>query len=155
MKRLVLAWAVTAVAATGAAVAVLGLLGGGLIGSSGHVLHPAEVRAALTTATSLTSPSAVPPTEDPLSSSPPSATPPAAESQGGLIRSLGGTVVASCDGDLVTLRSWSPAQGYSVDDHVEAGPAHRAKVEFEPDEGEDVELEIACTAGRPVLLRRH
>ncbi|MFG1702387.1 hypothetical protein ACFLIM_04260 [Nonomuraea sp. M3C6] len=138
MKRLVLAWAVTAVAATGAAVAVLGLLGTGLTGSSSHVLSPAEVRAALTTAT-------------PRTVAAPTGTP-AQASQGKLIRSAGGTVIASCDGDQVTLRSWSPAQGYSVDG-VEAGPAREAKVEFEPDEGEEVELKIICSGGQPVTLR--
>jgi hypothetical protein len=136
MKRLVLAWAATAVAATGASVAVLGLLGNGLTGTSGHVLGEAEVRAALATATAR------------------AVTPPTGASaqarQGKLIRSAGGTVVAGCDGDQVSLRSWSPAQGYSVDG-VEPGPASSAKVEFEPDEGEDVELTIICTGGQPVV----
>ncbi|MFG6190827.1 hypothetical protein [Nonomuraea sp. JJY05] len=138
MKRLVLAWAATAVAATGAAVAVLTLLGTGLTGDSGHVLSPAEVRAALNTATqrATATPSA------------PTGTPPQ-PTQGKLIRTAGGTVIASCEGDLITLRSWSPAQNYSVD-QVEPGPARRAKVEFEPEEGAEVELEIECSAGRPV-----
>jgi hypothetical protein len=138
MKRLVLAWAVTAVAATGAAVAVLGLLGTGLTGSSSHVLSPAEVRAALVTAT-------------PRAVTAPSGTPSQAP-HGRLIRTAGGTVIASCDGDQITLRSWSPAQDYSVDG-VEPGPAPRAKVEFEPDEGEEVELTIVCSGGQPVSLQ--
>jgi hypothetical protein len=59
-------------------------------------------------------------------------------------------VIASCDaGGLVTLRSWSPAQDYSVDE-VESGPAREAKVEFEPDEGEELELKITCVGGVPV-----
>ncbi|MFI6734507.1 hypothetical protein ACIBI9_16385 [Nonomuraea sp. NPDC050451] len=138
MKRLVLAWAATAVAATSAAVAVLTLLGTGLTGDSGHVLSPAEVRAALNTATQRATgtPSAA-------TGTPPQTT------QGKLIRTAGGTVIASCEGDLVTLRSWSPAQNYSVD-QVEPGPARTAKVEFEPEEGTEVELEIECSAGRPV-----
>ncbi|MBF8185330.1 hypothetical protein ITP53_06180 [Nonomuraea sp. K274] len=135
MKRLVLAWAVTAVAATGVAVAVLGLLGTGLTGGSSHVLSQAEVRAALATVT-------------PRTVTAPSGTPSQAP-QGKLIRSAGGTVIASCDGDQITLRSWSPAQDYSVD-HVEPGPGHEAKVEFELDDGEEVELEITCAGGQPV-----
>ncbi|MGN9838032.1 hypothetical protein ACTMTI_07910 [Nonomuraea sp. H19] len=132
--RLVLAWAATAVAATGASLAVLGLLGTGITGTSSHVLSEAEVRAALTTA-------------GPRAAVTPG-TAPAQTSQGKLIRSAGGTVIASCAGDQVTLRSWSPAQGYSTDG-VEPGPAREATVEFEPDEGEDVELTITCTGGQP------
>lgn len=136
MKKLILAWAATALAATGAAVAVLGLLGNSLTGTDSHVLTQPEIRSALATAATR---AAV--TESPA---------PSQTSQSKLIRSAGGTVIASCDGDLVTLRSWSPAQDYSVD-KVEPGPAREAKVEFEPGEGEDVELKITCAAGVPVL----
>ncbi|MGW3344756.1 hypothetical protein ACWDA3_15695 [Nonomuraea rubra] len=135
MKKLVVAWVVTALAATVAAVAVLGLLGNGLTGTDSHVLSRDDVRAALATATTRAAVTA---------SAAPSGT-----SQGRLIRSAGGTVIASCDGDLVTLRSWSPAQDYSVDE-VEPGPAREAKVEFEPDEGEELELKITCAGGVPV-----
>ncbi|QYC39718.1 hypothetical protein Nocox_10495 [Nonomuraea coxensis DSM 45129] len=137
MKRYLLAWAATAVVATGTSLAVLGLVGTGVTGASGHVLSEEDVSAALATATLRAA-----------------ATPPAAPErtqQGRLIRSAGGTVIASCDGDLVTLRSWSPAQDYSVDG-VEPGPAAEAKVEFEPREGEEIELKIGCAAGRPVQI---
>ncbi|MGW0196937.1 hypothetical protein [Nonomuraea sp. NPDC003201] len=146
MKRLVLAWAATAVAATGAAVAVLTLLGTGLTGDSGHVLSPAEVRAALNTATQRATGT---PAGTPAGEATPTAGTPPQTAQGKLIRTAGGTVIASCEGDLVTLRSWSPAQNYSVD-QVEPGPARKAKVEFEPEEGAEVELKIECSAGRPV-----
>jgi hypothetical protein len=146
MKKLVLAWAATAVAATGAAVGVLGLLGTGLTGASSHVLSQAEIRAALTTATSraATSPAVSPPAVTPSGVATPSQTAP-----GKLIHSAGGTVIASCDGDQVTLRSWSPAQDYSVD-KVEPGPARESKVKFEPHDGHDVELRITCSGGQPV-----
>ncbi|NUO99030.1 MAG: hypothetical protein HOV96_36660 [Nonomuraea sp.] len=134
MKRLVLAWVVTAVAATGAAVAVLGLLGTGVTGTSSRVLSGPEVRAALATATPRTA------------SAPPATSSPA---QDKLMRTPGGTVIASCSGGQVTLRSWSPAQGYKVDG-VEPGPAAEAKVEFEPEEGEEIELKITCTPAGPV-----
>ncbi|MFI7125388.1 hypothetical protein ACIBQ1_06810 [Nonomuraea sp. NPDC050153] len=143
MKRLVLAWAATAVVATGAAVAVLALLGTGLTGDSGHVLSQAEVSAALNTAAQRTPSDAV------NAATPTSTGTPPQTAQGRLIRTEGGTVIASCAGDLVTLRSWSPAQNYSVDS-VEPGPARKAKVEFEPEEGAEVELKIECSEGRPV-----
>ncbi|MEU5860554.1 MULTISPECIES: hypothetical protein [unclassified Nonomuraea] len=133
MKRLVLAWAVTAAAATGTAVAVLGLLGTEVTGTSSRVLSGPEVRAALSTATAR----AVTPM--PRTS---------ARAQDRLMRTEAGTVIASCSGGLVTLRSWSPAQGYSVDG-VEPGPAQEAKVEFEPEDGKEVELKIFCTPEGP------
>lgn len=149
MKRLVVAWAATALAATGAAVAVIGLLGNGITGTDGHVLDAGEVRSALATAATRTPTATAAPTAAPTSTGAPSATP-SRTAREKLIRSAGGTVIASCDGDLVTLRSWSPAQDYSVDG-VDAGPAREAKVEFEPDEGEDVELTIVCSGGSPVV----
>lgn len=136
MKRLVAAWAATAVAATGAAVAVLGLLGNGLTGTDRHVLAPEEVRAELATATARATAAPVP-TASPTG-------------QSRLIRSAGGTVIAACEDGRVTLRSWSPAQGYKVDS-VDPGPDHEAKVEFEPDDGEEVELKIVCSDGAPVV----
>jgi serine/threonine-protein kinase len=135
MKRLVLYWAVAAVAVTSTSVAVLGLLGTGITGTSARVLSQDEVRAALSTATPRAAGAPV--------------VPPARTGQEKLVRSAGGTVIASCDGDEVTLRSWSPAQGYSVDG-VEPGPADEASVEFEPNDGEDVELTITCAGGLPV-----
>ncbi|MEU4230712.1 hypothetical protein AB0F17_41025 [Nonomuraea sp. NPDC026600] len=142
MKRFVLAWAATALAATGAAVAVLGLLGGVLTGTSGRVLSQGEIRAALSTATVR-----APGTAAPAASASPRG--------GGFIRTAGGTVIASCAGGLVTLRSWSPAQGYSVDD-VDPGPRQQAMVEFEADEDEggDVDVRIGCSGDQPITLPR-
>ncbi|NUW37510.1 septum formation initiator [Nonomuraea sp. SMC257] len=149
MKRYVVAWAATAAAATGAAVAVLGLLGGSLTAGSGRVLDRDDVRAALASATARPRPTgtAAAPTGGPAPS--PGTAAPAAG--GRLLQTAGGTVIASCEGDRVRLRSWSPAQGFSVDG-VEPGPALRAKVEFEPEEGDEVEVAIVCSGGRPVSL---
>jgi hypothetical protein len=105
------------------------------------VLSQAEVRAALATASA-------PALHAPAASSAPAY-------GGKVIRTAGGTVIASCVGGMVTLRSWSPAQGYSVDD-ADPGPRQEAKVEFDADadEGEDVEVRIACSGGEPVTLPR-
>ncbi|NUW40385.1 hypothetical protein [Nonomuraea rhodomycinica] len=160
MKRYVVAWAATAAAATGAAVAVLGLLGGSLTAGSGRVLDRDDVRAALASATARPHPTGtgIPaPSPDTPASSPatpePSPGTSAPAAGGRLLQTAGGTVIASCEGDRVRLRSWSPAQGFSVDG-VEPGPALRAKVEFEPEEGEEVEVTIVCSGGRPVSLPR-
>lgn len=138
MKKLALAWVLTALAATAAAVAVLGLLGGSLAGAGGHVMSGEEVHAALAGAPS-----------PPVSPGVPSR----AAGQAKVISTAGGTVIASCEGGLVQVRSWSPAQGYAVDD-VDAEPDDTVKVEFESDNAEDVEVEIGCANGVPVTLQR-
>ncbi|NUR86845.1 MAG: septum formation initiator, partial [Nonomuraea sp.] len=73
------------------------------------------------------------------------------EATGGtLIRTAGGTVTAACVGGRPVLRSWSPAQGYSVDDVDQ----DKGEVKFEPEEGDEVEVRLVCQGGVPVMLRR-
>jgi hypothetical protein len=150
MKRFVVAWVATAIAATGAAVAALGLVSGALTGTSGQVMSQDEARAALATRTHSASPSATPAVPR-TPATPQTATATPGPPEGELIRTPGGTVIASCSGGLVTLRSWSPAQGYSVDG-VEPGPGREAELEFEAGEGEDVELKLGCSGDHPIRL---
>lgn len=56
--------------------------------------------------------------------------------------SLGGSVIVRCSRDLAYLMSWSPEQGYQVDD-VRRGPAPEVTVEFE-DADEEVRLRVWC-----------
>ncbi|MGC5011513.1 hypothetical protein ACLQ2R_12175 [Streptosporangium sp. DT93] len=70
--------------------------------------------------------------------------PAASAGKSGVIDTAGGRVIARCQNALVTLRSWSPAQGFQADD-VERGPASRAYVEFESEERE-VKVEVYCAA---------
>lgn len=138
MTRLVLAWGTVALAVAAAVVAVLSLLGGSL-SARGHVMSQEEVRAALALASPRTSTAAaVPSTRSSVR-------------RLVVLNTEGGTVVASCAGGLVTLRSWSPAQGYSIDE-AEPGPATVAKVEFDGDDREDAEARVGCSGGRPVML---
>jgi hypothetical protein len=66
-----------------------------------------------------------------------------------VITSAGGTVVARCTADgLVELLSWSPAQGFRVD-NAERGPAREVKVEFESGD-DDIEVKIRCVDGVPM-----
>ncbi|GAA0929006.1 hypothetical protein GCM10009560_32540 [Nonomuraea longicatena] len=150
VKRLVIAWLVVALAATGAAVAVLGLLGGSITGGNGHVMTQAEARAQLATVPAGGGPAraqTVTPTVRPGGTGAP-----AVQS---VIRTAGGTVIASCSGGQVSLRNWSPYQGFSADDQA-PGPADRLTVEFDRDDGadngEDVEVVVGCSAGQPVTL---
>ncbi|GAB2461612.1 hypothetical protein GCM10027187_32010 [Streptosporangium sandarakinum] len=104
---------------------------------------PAEDPAAPTA----TGPSATPTAVSVTPATPAPTAPTAAGSPPGhsrLIATAGGNVIARCDGGLVTLRSWSPAQGFHVD-KVDRGPDRRARVEFESESGE-VKVEVRCSA---------
>ena len=146
---------------------VIGLLGEPLTTSALRPLSSAEIDEALAG----TTPQAVAaPAADPASTSAPRPRPrpprvrpsapgpvPASPSasaepvtgRSGVIDTAGGSVIARCEDGLVTLRAWSPAQGFHVD-KVERGPADRARVEFESDETK-AKVEVRCSAdGSPV-----
>jgi len=170
-RRLLLAvagWLFTAVVATATGIAVIGLLGRTLAGGTGDVLSAREADEALARVESsprpsrpsavpssppASSPEATPAPSAEVTTPPPVATPapeatPAAVSR--VITTRGGSVVARCEGGRVTLRSWSPAQGYVVDD-VDPGPDDSAQVKFERGDDEDeVEIEVRCSAEGPV-----
>ncbi|NSC22919.1 hypothetical protein FM076_17770 [Streptomyces albus subsp. chlorinus] len=63
-----------------------------------------------------------------------------------------GTALAECrtDARTVKLLSWTPAEGYSVDD-VDPGPARSADVELEPaaDGAADPTVHVRCLHGKP------
>ncbi|RBQ14777.1 hypothetical protein DP939_39075 [Spongiactinospora rosea] len=144
-RRLALAaagWLGTAVAATTAGVALIGLLGGTLTGPAGGPLSEEQVRRML--AQPAGTPRGVP--SAPVSGPAPG--------PGTLISTEGGTLVARCSGGMVTLGSLTPAQGYAVDD-VDAGPVARARAEFETGDTE-IRVEVRCDAsGKPAhTIRR-
>jgi hypothetical protein len=86
---------------------------------------------------------------DPSASPAPSTSAEPVTGRSGVIDTAGGSVIARCEDGLVTLRAWSPAQGFHVD-KVERGPADRARVEFKSDET-DAKVEVRCSAdGSPV-----
>jgi hypothetical protein len=151
----VLGWLATAGVATGLGIVLIGLFDRALVGPAGRTLSAEEVRQALATpAPTVSSPTrqpAAPPVDAPTptpESTPAPARSPAPRAVSRVITTPGGSVVASCTDGLVTLRSWTPAQGYQVDD-VEREPGRRVKVEFERGEAE-VKVEIACGVdGRP------
>ncbi|MEU8174796.1 hypothetical protein AB0C14_18115 [Microbispora hainanensis] len=165
-SRLALAvagWLLAAALATGTGVAVLGLLGRPLTGPAERLMTAEEIRLALARNTpsntpggtpGAASPAAVPSGEAPAV---PSGvrTPGAAPATGRrLVSTDAGSVIARCDGELVRLQSWTPAQGFEVDD-VDPGPDDRARVKFESDE-DRLEVEVRCSGGVPVpRITRH
>jgi hypothetical protein len=133
-------WLAAAVLSTGVTLAAVSSIGTGIFGSSAGPLDRQEINEALATPDPTGSPTEPDPAE-------PAPTDPVAEPS--VITSAGGTVVARCAADdLVELLSWSPAQGFSVD-NAEHGPAREVEVEFES-EDDDVEVKIRCVDGVPV-----
>lgn len=149
-------WLGAAALATGVTLAAVSSIGTGIFGSSAGPLDRAEIDRALAAQSTPTAPN---PTESPESSptgtAEPSPTPaptpdagtttPAAEPT--VITTEGGTAVARCVEGLVELLSWSPAQGYRVD-NADRGPDQTVEVEFESSDHE-VEVEIHCEDGVP------
>ncbi|MEU6427894.1 hypothetical protein ABZ860_18560 [Microbispora sp. NPDC046973] len=157
-SRLALAvagWLLAAALATGTGVAVLGLLGRPLTGPAERPMTAEEIRLALARDTpGPPSPASTPAVAAPADP-PGGETPKAAPATGRRLVSTGaGSLIARCDGGLVRLQSWTPAQGYEVDD-VDPGPDDRARVKFESDEGR-LEVEVRCAGGVPVpRITRH
>lgn len=94
--------------------------------------------------------SATPPGSTPSPSRTPStpSTPSKPTSDRSTLRFTGGTATVECRGDgTVYLVSWSPADGFHIDEDVERGPGAVARLEAEPsddDEREDLPYEIGC-----------
>ncbi|MFE6160782.1 hypothetical protein ACFQ7F_17930 [Streptomyces sp. NPDC056486] len=91
------------------------------------------------------------PTPTPSVSSPSSSAPSEKASDRSTLRFTGGTATVECRADgTVYLVSWSPADGFHIDDDVERGPAAVARLEAEPsddDEQDDLPYEIRCGEG--------
>jgi len=94
--------------------------------------------------------------EQPTPSSPPAASPTStagtANPGGTVLTSKGGEVVATCQSAGAYLLSWSPSQGYEVD-NVSRGPAATARVSFES-LTTGVTMVVTCSAGVPTATSR-
>ncbi|AZM54496.1 hypothetical protein DMA15_19600 [Streptomyces sp. WAC 01529] len=142
--------------AVGTAAGALGawqLAGSDSGGGAAHSrpLDEAAVREALARASEGRQASRTParePAPSPSSSSSPSPSP-----ERSTVRFTGGAATVECRPDgTVRLVSWSPADGFHIDDDVERGPAAVARLEAEPgddDEREDLAYDIRCTAQGP------
>jgi hypothetical protein len=172
----VAAWLLGAATATAGSLLAVSLLGQGITGASGPLLTqdavnrtlasespepPAAAESPAAAGPSSARPSA-PPSAEPAATratatpsqtglaAPPPPSPSSADGSapvGTLLTSRGGDVVASCLAAGTYLDSWSPSQGYDVDD-VSRGPAGTARVTFESD-GASVTVVVSCSAGVP------
>jgi hypothetical protein len=137
----VLGWLAAVVVATLAGLGAIRLVGDDLTGTNAGVRSQAEVARELAAATGA-------PTTRPTATGP---TPtPADDARRGTFAVRGGSAVARCAGDLVTLESWSPAQDYRVVD-VDQGPDDDAEVKFQGPGGH-FEIKVECHGGRPVQV---
>jgi hypothetical protein len=137
---MVAGWAVVAVATAAVGTAALDIAGAGILGPDNRPLTQAEV------ARELAGASARPSTSTPPASTPLSPTPSSPAPRG--LTTTGGSLVAACDGDVVTLQSWSPAQGFRADDDIERGPGPSASLKFKRGH-EEYEITVSCQAGEP------
>lgn len=161
------AWLLGVAAATAGSLLAVSLLGHGIIDSPSQQLSVAAVNRALAgesaepgesaTATQTPRPrraARAPQSPRPrISHSRPPATPALSRSPGStsssgtVLTSRGGTVVADCGSSGAYLVSWSPQQGYEVD-NVVRGPAATAQVSFGSAAG-SVTMVVTCQAGVP------
>lgn len=148
------AWAAAAAVSTGIGIAAISVLGAGITDRGVRPLTPDQVERALAADTT-----PAPAATTPATPTAPVATPTAQGTSGapaaGTTRALstpGGSVLARCGpADAVYLLSWTPAQGYGVDD-VNRGPAPRASVKLEADHGRKLVIQVTCRSGVPTAV---
>ncbi len=154
-----MAWVIVAFLTTLGGLAAVNSLGDGILGSAERPLTHESVNAELSNqppGPQVGSPSESPavspsaePSPTPTDTGSPLEPPPAAPVSR-TFSSAGGTVTAACTGDVITLRYWSPAQGYEAD-HVVRGPASTVSLRFrQGGRGHGIRLGFACNDGTPV-----
>ena len=143
-------WLGAAALATAVTLAAVSSIGTGIFGSSSGSLDRTEIADALATIPpATTQPSQRPSgTADPTGSPSPEPTVSESAAEPTVITTPGGTVVARCSSDgRVEVVSWSPAQGFRVD-NAERGPAREVEIEFESGD-DDIEVKVRCINGVP------
>ncbi|MGC5031740.1 septum formation initiator [Micromonospora sp. DT229] len=147
-------WLATAAVAMLIGVAAIQLVGESLTGTPGGVRSQEEVARALAEPPPVAPgvPTSAAPTPDPTASTGTPGSPADPSAEAGSRRSFtgpGGSAVAECVPGGVYLVSWTPRQGYRVDDY-DRGPDDDAEVSFVGPSGEH-ELSVRCVNGVPVL----
>ena len=87
------------------------------------------------------------PSPTPTASAKTTTTPPRPKAVVRTLASRGGSVVAACSAGQVTLRSWSPAVGYRVDE-VDPGPDEEVELRFVSNDSEAT-MQVRCLSGVP------
>ena len=141
-------WLAVALVATGVTLAAVTLIGSGIFGDSTRTRSQAEVAQALAALTPSAASAHRDRTRDGAGRDPATSASGAPGAQRRLITSSGGNVLAECAGREVVVISWSPAQGYRVDD-VDLEARSDVEVRFEGEDTE-VKVKIRCADGRPV-----
>jgi hypothetical protein len=145
----VLGWLAAVVVATLAGVGAIRLVGDSIAGTPGGVRSQAEVERDLAAAVARRSPTPAPVSPTPSTGPTPSGTAsPAPEANRKSFRITGGTVVAVCEGGLVSIVSWWAADGFAMRD-LDPGPDDEAEIRFEGSRGRS-EIKLGCQAGHPV-----
>jgi hypothetical protein len=156
-------WLAATCLATGVTLAAVTLIGTGLFGGSTRTSSQDDVAEALAALTpTQPAPSSADPSSpsadtspslrpsdvgtSPATESPPAVPLPSAGRR--LVTSVGGTVLVECRGQDVALISWTPAQGYRVD-QVDGETGSDVEVRFEGEDGE-VRVKVRCADGQPV-----
>jgi hypothetical protein len=139
------AWAAAAAVSTGIGIAAISVLGAGITDRGARPLTPGQIERALAATTpAAATPSALAATPTPHV---PSGTPAAGTTRA--LSTSGGSVLARCEpAGTAYLLSWTPAQGYGVDE-VNRGPAPRASVKLEADHGRKLVIQVTCRSGVP------
>ncbi|MEV4618176.1 septum formation initiator [Asanoa sp. NPDC049573] len=145
----VLGWLAVVIVATLAGVGALRLVGDSLASTPGGVRSQADVARDLAAATARPAPSTGTATPSPTAA--PTAAPttaPATEPGLKSFSSPGGTAFALCVDGVATIKSYSPALGYAVDD-LEQGAGREAELKFRGPRGR-FEIKIRCDGDEPV-----
>lgn len=147
-------WVVFALVAVGSGWLAVRMVGGAITPTTVPVLSAEDVSRRLATASTAPTRSSEPSrTATPTRTTAPTRTSdgptqqPEAKAVVRTLSSTGGTVVAACTGDLVTVRSVSPAVGFRVDE-LEQGPDAEVEVRFVSSASE-VKITIECVDGVP------
>lgn len=145
LLAMALGWVLVVAAVAAVTFVVVDRAGRG-VGQASAARTVAPVPSTDVSATPDSTPNASPTRSDPLVT--PAPTPPAPTPRTESFTTEGGTVVASCDGEEVTLESITVRDGWRFEQESEGG---RLEVKFERrrDDVDDVEIHLRCVAGVP------
>jgi hypothetical protein len=152
-------WVVAAVAATGAGLAAVRVIGDGIgAGPAADVVSAERVARDLAAATPAPVPTSTTARPDGAASTGPGSPGPSVTTPAGARKvdlTPGGTVIAECAGPNVRLVTVSPAQGFGVQ-RQDSEPDDHARVIFAGGGGGRIEVDVRCRAGQPTITwKRH